>query len=257
MTYPGNYKTECTVPKASAGKVEITCVLSESISGYIMIEQRVIGCGLGEITIASFKSPEEIKWTKDEVTDEVNGESDLANGTETEKSDLTNGTSNEESDLANGTETEKTDVTSEISTNDTSEEIISPEEAEKKMNASLSFRQINQFVFNPTSHFITFNFYGITTQPIIASYQFIIELYLILSGGVMDTILSEATCTLDQAVDPDGKQAQADFSCKIPDLDETKTYESFELYDSEDIVGIPDDEVLLNPVKTQEAIEAH
>ena len=32
----------------------------------------------------------------------------------------------------------------------------------------------------------------------------------------MDTTLSEATCTLDQAVNPDGKQAQANFSCKIP-----------------------------------------
>ena len=220
-----------------------------------MIEQLVIGCGLGEITITSVKSTEEIKCTKDEDTDIAKNsteESELANGTETQK---TNGTETEESDLVNGTETEKTDVTSEISTNDNTEEIISHEDAEKKMNASLSFRQINQFVFNPTSHFITFNFYGITTQPIIASYQFIIELYLILSGGVMDTTLSEATCTLDQAVDPDGKQAQADFSCKIPDLDETKTYESFELYDSEFIVGIPDDEVLLNPVKTQEAIE--
>ena len=72
----------------------------------------------------------------------------------------------------------------------------------------------------------------------------------------MDTTLSEATCTIDQLVDPDGKQTQADFSCKIPDLDETKTYEYFELYDSEDIAGIPDEEVLLNPVKTQEAIDA-
>ena len=69
-----------------------------------------------------------------------------------------------------------------------------------------------------------------------ASYQIIIELYLILSGGVKDITLSEVTCTIVQAVDPDGKKAQADFSCKIPDLDENKTYESFELYDSEDIL---------------------
>ena len=143
-----------------------------------------------------------------------------------------------------------------LPTDNTTEEIISAEEAEKKLDISLSFRQINHFIFNPTSHFITFYFFGITTQPIKASYQFIIELYLILSGGVMDTTLSEAICTLEQAVEPKGKQAQADFSCKIPDLDETKTYISFEFYDSEFIVGIPDDEVLLNPVKTQEAIEA-
>ena len=34
----------------------------------------------------------------------------------------------------------------------------------------------------------------------------------------MDTNLSEETCTIDQAVDQDGKQTQTDFSCKIPDL---------------------------------------
>ena len=72
----------------------------------------------------------------------------------------------------------------------------------------------------------------------------------------MDNILSEATCTIGQAVEPDGKQTQANLSCKIPDLDETKTYKSFELYNSEFIVDISDDdEVLLNPVKNQEAIK--
>ncbi|MBR4634367.1 hypothetical protein IKO50_05510, partial [bacterium] len=220
-----------------------------------MIEQLVIGCGLGEITITSVKSTEEIKCTKDEDTDIAKNsteESELANGTETQK---TNGTETEESDLVNGTETEKTDITIEISTDDTTEEIISPEETEKKLDVTLSSRQINQFIFNPTSHFITFYFFGIT-QPITASYQIIKELYLILSGGVMDNTLSKTICTLDQAVDSEGKQDQADFSCKISDLDETKTYVYFELYDSEFIVGIPDDEVLLNPVKTQEAIEA-
>ncbi|MBR4634369.1 hypothetical protein IKO50_05520 [bacterium] len=72
----------------------------------------------------------------------------------------------------------------------------------------------------------------------------------------MDNILSEATCTIGQAVEPEGKQTQANLSCKIPDLDETKTYKSFELYNSEFIVDISDDdEVLLNPVKNQEAIK--
>ena len=72
----------------------------------------------------------------------------------------------------------------------------------------------------------------------------------------MDNILSEATCTIGQAAEPEGKQTQANLSCKIPDLDETKTYKSFELYNSEFIVDISDDdEVLLNPVKNQEAIK--
>ena len=132
---------------------------------------------------------------------------------------------------------------------------FTPEEAEKKLNLGLSFRQINHFIFNPTSHFISFYFFGITTRPIIASYKIIFQLYLILSGGIRDTTLSTATCTIGQAVDPNGGQAQADFNCEIEDLDKTKEYESFELCGSEDIAGIPEDEILKNPVKTEESIK--
>ena len=46
-----------------------------------------------------------------------------------------------------------------------------------------------------------------------------------------------------------------DFDCNITGLDETKEYKSFILNRTDDIVGIPKDETLLDPVKTEEAIK--
>ena len=45
---------------------------------------------------------------------------------------------------------------------------------------------------------------------------------------------------------------QADFYCKVIDLDEDKEYKSFETHDSEQIAGIPEDKTLSD--KTAEAI---
>ena len=68
-------------------------------------------------------------------------------------------------------------------------------------------------------------------------------------------ILLTATYTIGQAVDQNGGQTQPDFNSEIEDFDKTKEYESFELYNSEDIAGIPEYEILINPVKTEEAIK--
>ena len=46
----------------------------------------------------------------------------------------------------------------------------------------------------------------------------------------------------------------SDIYCKIVDLDDGKEYKSFEIHDSEQIAGIPEDKTLLDPVKTAEAI---
>ena len=72
LSYPGNYKTECTIPKASAGEIEIICVFSQSISAYVMIEQQIIRDGLEEIfTITSIKSNEELKWVTERYLNSV------------------------------------------------------------------------------------------------------------------------------------------------------------------------------------------
>ena len=129
------------------------------------------------------------------------------------------------------------------------------EEAEKKANSTLSFRQVKGFHFNPINHFITFNFFGITTQKLYLGYYFFFDVYLILLDGTRDTKLSKAICSLDKEVEPT-KQAQADFNCNITGLDNDKQYQSFEIYDSEEIVGIPENKTLLDPVKTEQAINS-
>ena len=129
------------------------------------------------------------------------------------------------------------------------------EEAEKKANSTLSFRQVKGFHFNPINHFITFNFFGISTQKLYLGYYFFFNVYLILLDGRRDTKISKAICSLDKEVEPT-KQAQADFSCNITGLDNDKQYQSFEIYDSEDIVGIPENKTLLDPVKTEQAINS-
>lgn len=43
----------------------------------------------------------------------------------------------------------------------------------------------------------------------------------------------------------DDSQTQAEFNCIIKDLDENQEYNSFEIFDSENIAGIPHDKILL------------
>jgi hypothetical protein len=127
--------------------------------------------------------------------------------------------------------------------------------AQKLLDLSLSFRQLNGFKFIQNSGEITFNFFGLTTEKIEKNTEIVLMVYLMLEGGVLDTTLSNATCTLGDEVNPTEGQAQADFTCKISGLDKTKTYTSFELSQSEFIVGIPEIKTLLDPVKTATAIE--
>ena len=115
---------------------------------------------------------------------------------------------------------------------------------------TLSFRQINHFIFSSNS--ITFNFYGLTTTSLSSGYQIFLYLYLIKQDGTLDTTLQQATCTLDNAVNPTDGQIQADFSCQLNGL--TGTYTSFILSYSDNVAGIPKEEILLNPIKTNEAI---
>ena len=135
------------------------------------------------------------------------------------------------------------------------DKVITEEEAEKKLNIQMAFRQVNHFIYSPRDDAITFNFIGLSTEKLEKGTEIIIYLYLILGHGERDTTLSEATCTLEQGVDPAGGQAQADFKCTIGGLDETKEYESVEISDSESIAGIPEDKTLLDPIKTRDAIE--
>ena len=110
------------------------------------------------------------------------------------------------------------------------------------------------YIKKPINHFITFNFFGISTQKLYLGYYLLFNVYLILLDGTRDTKLSKAICSLDK--EEPTKQAQADFDYNITGLDNDKQYQSFEINDSEEIVGIPENKTLLDPVKTEQAINS-
>ena len=129
-----------------------------------------------------------------------------------------------------------------------------PVDQQITIDITISFRQINQFVFNGGQ--ITYNFFGLTTSPITKGQQIIIFVFLILQNGQMDTAETQSICTLNNdVVETEQGLVQADFSCVITQLDESKSYSSFKLGHSDNLEGIPSDETLLDPVKTQKAIE--
>ena len=123
------------------------------------------------------------------------------------------------------------------------------------MSVSLSFRQISGFKYTSHKSEISFNFYGLTTENFIERYEIFLRLFLILGDGTMDTNPIEVKCILNEPVTLEGEQAQDDFECNITGLNEAQEYKSFKLYDSENIAGIPEDEILLNPVKIEETIK--
>ena len=127
-------------------------------------------------------------------------------------------------------------------------------EAEEKSNISISFRQLN--LFNNIENLIKFYFFGITTRPLKKGHIIYLFVNLILDNETIDYNLTEAICTLDESVNSTNEQepVQADFSCNIT-LNDTQNYTSFVLNQTNDVVGIPKNETLLDPVKTQEAIE--
>ena len=123
-------------------------------------------------------------------------------------------------------------------------------DAEKKYNVNLSFRQLNHF--KNENGKISFNFYGLTTQDLGIEFTIIIQIHLI--GMNKKPLQKEVECKIQSAVTlGDNDQAQAEFLCEIEDAG--IEYTELELSYSESIAGIPyDDETLLNPKKTDDAI---
>ena len=146
---------------------------------------------------------------------------------------------------------ENTEV--DIHTNSTGEETISQEDAEIRAEIPLSFRQLNGFSFNrPT---LTFNFLGLTTQPLEKDYSIVLIVNLLtLDGAEEDT--TDIECILQEDVNvEDGKTLQANFKCEKSELD--GEYIGLKLVRSDDVAGIPtDDDTLINPKLTDDAIAA-
>ena len=148
---------------------------------------------------------------------------------------------------------ENTEVPIDIHTNSTGEETISQEDAEIRAEIPLSFRQLNGFSFNrPT---LTFNFLGLTTQPLKKDYSIVLIVNLLtLDGAEEDT--TDIECILQEDVNvEDGKTLQANFKCEKYELD--GEYIGLKLVRSDDVAGIPtDDDTLINPKLTDDAIAA-
>jgi len=126
---------------------------------------------------------------------------------------------------------------------------ISEDAPKNSAKINLSFRQIKGFKYENGE--ISFNFYGITTQ---AFTKIEIHLFVYLYfDGKLENELKEAICTLNKEVQlKNNKPVQVALECKITKLE--KKYTSFKIFESEEIAGIPyDNEVLLDPIKTEEA----
>ena len=125
-------------------------------------------------------------------------------------------------------------------------------EAKKRTNISISFRQLSNF--SNLNKEITFMFFGLVTTTYQIKTQFPISVNLIKINGEMEDFTREADCVLESTVETiEGYSVQADFKCTITGLEEE--YYSLRFNHSDFISGIPNDEILLNPVLTEEAIK--
>ena len=132
---------------------------------------------------------------------------------------------------------------------------ISQEEAEKKAEIFISFRQLSGFTLSGTV--ITFNFFALTSQAISKGNIVVLFVNLIGING-MDEEPTSVQCTLPSDVSlPSGVESvQANYQCRLQNVNASEGYTSLRLNSSNDITGIPtEDETLLNPVLTDQAIQ--
>ena len=97
-------------------------------------------------------------------------------------------------------------------------------------------------------------FFGLVTTTYQSKTQFSISVNLIKINGEMEDFTRVVDCILESTVETlEGHSVQADFKCIITGLEEE--YYSLRFNHSDFISGIPNDEILLNPVLTEEAIK--
>ena len=149
--------------------------------------------------------------------------------------------------------TTQVETTTEQEKNGTEEYSVEIEEAIKKTEIFITFRQINGFSFVPG--IISFNFYALITKSLNLPYTVVLFTNLVSTQG-MEENETEIECQLQSKVDvTDGETKQASFKCEKKGLNASIEYTSLKLNSSEVIAGIPfDDETALNPALTDEAI---
>ena len=188
------------------------------------------------------KEKEEQKEEKEKETEELTSEEESS----------TNETQSDKITTDQTKETEQTGTTDEISPSEETPRTI--EEAEKKAEIFISFRQLNEFKISGT--IITFNLYTFITQEILAGEVVKLNVNLIGKNG-MEEEAKEVECALENDVSLEDAETvkQGNFKCNLEGIDETQEYTSLRLNSTDDITGVPEDETLLNPVLTEEAIK--
>jgi len=211
-----------------------------------------------EVSSDQEKSSDETSSDEEESSDETQTDQEVtssessANQTSSEQATTQQVTTQQTTTQATTQQGETEEVTS-SSINGT--EGISIEEAEKKAEIFISFRQLGGFSLTGTV--ITFNFYALTSQSISQGNIIVLLVNLIGING-MDEEATKVECTLPSDVTlPSGAvSVQANYQCRLENVNATEGYTSLRLNSSNDITGIPtEDETLLNPVLTDQAIQ--
>ncbi|MBR4260795.1 MAG: hypothetical protein IKQ33_02430, partial [Clostridia bacterium] len=125
------------------------------------------------------------------------------------------------------------------------------QDAIRKANVTLSYRQINKFTCK--GGILEVFFFGLTTKNLEAEYQITILVNLIDMEGEREEDVRELKCVIQKEVSSnEGETVQADFKCTIDGLE--KDFYSLRANSSEYVSDIPKDETLLDPKLTEEAI---
>ena len=131
------------------------------------------------------------------------------------------------------------------------------EETDKKENTpkniTFSYRQINNFEQKDTSK-IEFDLYALTMEEELSKgLQIPIYVNLIHTNGTRDEEPTESICILNQDIKGNTASSLAYFRCSIENLEEI--YYSFRYNYSNYIIGVPNDEIALDPILTKKSIE--
>ena len=203
---------------------------------------------------------EEEKNVEGETAEEKMGEGETAEGGETEEGKTEEGeTDDGQTDEAPTDDVKENEVEDNTPENGTYTDSIfysmTPEEAMERAKISLSFRQLLGFQSSDNKISYSFYGYGLTTEKIEPGSTITMMINLIDLEGTKEENPIPVTCTIVNPVDPqDGKTEQVEFKCTKEELPSEK-YLSFRFFGSDDISRIPTDEILLNPLLTQEAID--
>ena len=122
-----------------------------------------------------------------------------------------------------------------------------------KSKLLISFRQLQDFNKINENKIITFLFYGIISESLPKGHQILMDVNLIINNKEEEKPCT-AICILKDDINIENEPAQGEFSCSILNIDNIDGVSSFALRSSKYISGIPDDNILINPVLTDKYI---